>query len=621
MTDFNPVKVLDKRLNCHSDISYAVFEGGQNVNLQRFPSQSQTVNQHVYNIVTPNQNSIIDRRAYWRASIQFQITATTPSSQIQPSVTNYKSIVNYGVTDALAPFPLHSLTQTMQNTINSNTLSLNVSDILPVLLRFYDAKDLEKYSSYTPTLLDNFGTYAYPVVQSNSNPLAGIGNENYDLLKPRGSFILDYLSYQNPATGAITPANAFLSSAGGAGYAPGTQVTLYGQVSVTEPILMPIWLVGNNKMNSQGFYGTENLSFVMNMISNGNRFWRSGGGSQNYSDTSTFNTGWNPALPFTCTINSYTNCSIDLIFLTPKPSLLLSSKNTVPLLVYERYITASAQVLPPCLTSQGQPIPNPAGAQSITLSSNNLVFNQIPDKVLVWVRKALGKQTSSDADYYIPISGINLQWNNVSGIFSSFTQQALWAMSRDNGCQIGWESWAGFANYQNNLATNNSCNYTPMVGSVFCAAFGKDINLGESFLAPGSIGNFNFQINVSVYNNQNIQYAAGDLELVIVSVNSGIASFDRGVTSTYTALLSKEMVLNTTSQPADIDNADLERMIGTGFFDDMKSGVSRAFKTLRPYIAPAGNVLSMSSNPEMKTVGNVLKMVGGRKPAMMNRLA
>jgi hypothetical protein len=93
MTDFHPIKVLDARLNCKSDISYGVFEGGQNVTLQRFPAQSQSVNQHVYNIVTPNQNSIIDRRAYWRSTIRFQISGATLAAA-------QNSIVNYGYNDA-----------------------------------------------------------------------------------------------------------------------------------------------------------------------------------------------------------------------------------------------------------------------------------------------------------------------------------------------------------------------------------------------------------------------------------------------------------------------------------------------------------------------------------------
>jgi hypothetical protein len=60
-------------------------------------------------------------------------------------------LVNYGVTDALAPFPLHSLVTNMTTTINNNTVSMNVQDTLPALLRLIDAEELAKYECMTPT--------------------------------------------------------------------------------------------------------------------------------------------------------------------------------------------------------------------------------------------------------------------------------------------------------------------------------------------------------------------------------------------------------------------------------------------------------------------------------------
>ena len=68
--------------------------------------------------------------------------------------------MNYGVTDALAPFPLHSLVSTMTATINNNTVSMNVQDTLPVLLRLVDPEELAKYNDMTPTALDHLAHYS-----------------------------------------------------------------------------------------------------------------------------------------------------------------------------------------------------------------------------------------------------------------------------------------------------------------------------------------------------------------------------------------------------------------------------------------------------------------------------
>ena len=69
-------------------------------------------------------------------------------------------LVNYGVTDALAPFPLHSLVTTMTATINNNTISQNVQDTLPVLLRLLDEEEMTKYDCMTPTALDYLADYS-----------------------------------------------------------------------------------------------------------------------------------------------------------------------------------------------------------------------------------------------------------------------------------------------------------------------------------------------------------------------------------------------------------------------------------------------------------------------------
>ena len=64
------------------------------------------------------------------------------------------------MTDALAPFPLHSLVSTMTATINNNTVSMNVQDTLPVLLRLLDDEEITTYDDMTPTTLDYLANYS-----------------------------------------------------------------------------------------------------------------------------------------------------------------------------------------------------------------------------------------------------------------------------------------------------------------------------------------------------------------------------------------------------------------------------------------------------------------------------
>ena len=89
-------------------------------------------------------------------------------------------LVNYGVTDALSAFPLHSLVATMTATINNNTVAMNVADVLPAILRLMDPEELAYYNDLTPTTLDYLSDYAdgvdrmpYQLAISTADPRPG----------------------------------------------------------------------------------------------------------------------------------------------------------------------------------------------------------------------------------------------------------------------------------------------------------------------------------------------------------------------------------------------------------------------------------------------------------------
>ena len=68
--------------------------------------------------------------------------------------------MNYGVTDALAPFPLHNLVATVTCTINNSTVATNMQDVLPIILRLCDPEELANYNDMTPTTSDYLSAYA-----------------------------------------------------------------------------------------------------------------------------------------------------------------------------------------------------------------------------------------------------------------------------------------------------------------------------------------------------------------------------------------------------------------------------------------------------------------------------
>ena len=140
---FEKVLVRDDRLQCITDkVKFQVLKGGQNITSQPYRAISQTTSAHVYNVAVPSLETVISREVLWKSTITLKITSTNKAAN--------EFHVNYGVTDALAPFPLHHLVNTMTATINNNTVSMNVQETLPILLRLLDQQELAKYNGMAP---------------------------------------------------------------------------------------------------------------------------------------------------------------------------------------------------------------------------------------------------------------------------------------------------------------------------------------------------------------------------------------------------------------------------------------------------------------------------------------
>ena len=145
-------------------IKYAVLKGGQCIASQSFTAISATPSAHVFNIVVPSLESVTSREVLWTCSLTLRIERSTytgnngvayAGSGVCPTTAGkggFQPIcaVNYGVTDSLAPFPLHRMVNTMTTTINNNSVSMNVQDALPALLRMCGPEELAEHDASRP---------------------------------------------------------------------------------------------------------------------------------------------------------------------------------------------------------------------------------------------------------------------------------------------------------------------------------------------------------------------------------------------------------------------------------------------------------------------------------------
>lgn len=547
--DFKKVLVKDPRLMTTDQIAYAVDVGAQNMTPAQYNAVSESTSSHTYNINVPSENTLIDRRCIWKSTVVLKLTGVPALGQF---------LVNYGYSDALAPFPLHSLCSVISSTINNNTVSTNIGDILPALMRFHDKRELSRYNGMTPTAFDTTSDYN-SLLGANNNPLGSYPNVADNDLAPRGSWVLDGIS----STNNFVAPTAQVAGDGAAAR------DCYVKFTVSEPLLISPWIWANPQSNNQAFYGIQNLNFQMT-IGNANRVWRS-------------------ATSKVCSVVSFSNSQLCFNFLTPKAdgSSMLSARNCVGYYELPRYIsTPKIQI---------------ASGTTQSLNTSSISLNQIPDSLIIMVKKSQGDLLNTDPDFCLCIKKVSINFNNSSGILASSSIQDLYRYSVENSSNQSYLEFYGGANVNDN-STGFGKNISTS-GSYLMLKFNKDIQIAESYYSSGSLGQFVLQIQLEVYN-QTANAITPDI--VVITKNSGVWCNERGQSSTYTGLLSKSDVLEATTQEPH-SSKDAERMVGGGFLDSLKSVIGTALPILAPV---AKNLLSSSSNPYAQTAGSVLGSLG-----------
>ena len=583
--DFKKVLVKDDRLNVTDAISYAVHKGGQNMTAAQFNAISQSNTSHTYNIQVPSEQTLIDRRVLWQSTVVLGLQFGTTALNTLP--------FQYGVDSALAPFPLHQLASVMTATINNNAVSVNIRDVLPAILRFNDCRELQRYNGYTPTMWDNYLKYT-DAAQFPNNPLGGYQQGLDQDLIARGAWVLDAVSVTPPTAGGSLVASAIPVSSGtgstyaaqlialGSGGGGNSTGLIYVQFTVTEPLLLSPFIFGDVKANNQAFYGIQNMNFVFN-IGDTSRVWRTALTSLTASS-----------------LIQFTNSRLLFNFLTPHPSDLIPARNVVPFYELPRYISAVSGL-------------STASGSSVQVRTSSLQLNQIPDKLIVFCRIPPSSQTNQTADSFYPISGVTINFNNMSGILASATTQDLYRYGVENGSNQSWFEYSGYGSVPiTNAATAvttvnaNACSGAriPTVGSVMILEFGKDIQLSEDFYSSGSLGNFNLQLNLTVENNTASALSA--LEIVVITMNSGVFVCERGTSSTFTGILTKQDVLDASAQEPYFSH-DVKRMVGGGWLDSLKSVIGRVL----PHLARMGKAeLGKSDHPVAKAAHGALSALG-----------
>lgn len=470
--------------------------------------------------------------------------------------------------DNFAPFVLHQLTNNMTCQINNTSVvQNNVNQILDPILRGLDKKKIQELYGSTLTQLDYWGDYSTALPQQvvNAGALAAAVDGSQKPLIQTWNSPFNTAEAQNTKDTDSRGAFEIISIVGNVaqGAAAGVknvQIT----VRVREPLILSPFLFGGDQEHS-GLVGITQLNFTMSMDATAKRALRWYQSQTAGSTKSVVGV-------------TYSNPYMELYYYTPPPTMLVPSTCVTPLQQFVNYILPA----PPLVLIQ------PGVASELT--SNSLQLNSIPDKVVIWVDDAnkQGATSNQVADHYATITGVNITFNNQSGILSNFSQKQLYDLTRKSGNQQTYDEFSGLVRVSGNAvdAQNAPTSLRGTCGPVLYLNFGDCININEVYNAPGSLTTTQFQVRVNFINNLN---SAIIPQLNVMFLYSGILSTTNGNSASYlNGVLTRNDVLNAAAAPH-MTQRELVRYVGNGVLSDMKAMASNYLPMAKKMLQAVGD--------------------------------
>lgn len=370
--------VIDEHLQ-HVDVK---LTSGSAVSVRQWISTSYSNSQASFSMPPPSTSVFIDRCFIKATPAVITVTGTTGGSAMLQ-----------GGYDCLRGFPIASITNSDQLTINNQTFVIQTSELVPYMARYWKQS---KFSSF-PSMLDNYQVYADGVAAIN-NPLGQFfnyvgGSDN----QPRGMYPCVIVNGATSSTITVT---------------------------VYEPVWIP--LLHREFGMGLGLTNVRTCDLVTNYSSNLARI-------------------------FSHALSSATISSVSVALGQPTVYQLYT---TPPIGHVPRPMSYGSEDLNRFITSYGSAV---TSNSQVTIASTNIQLNAIPKWILVFCREANANLTYASTDTAMRIDNVSINFNNVSGILSSASTHDLWKIGASNGLQSTWTDYYGVtSNLATKVGTSGS---------------------------------------------------------------------------------------------------------------------------------------------------------------------
>jgi len=516
-----PVLVRDPRTILTNEREYAVLRAGSQTTMKQFTTTSISNSSIQFSCPPPSGGIIVDRKIYFYLPVRLTLTGLAPVGD---------SLINMDQ-DAPRAWPIMGSIDTLQVTINNQSVSINIADMVHALMHFNtDRKLTEADYSMTPNQLDQSQQYS-DLFGSIRSPLARYQDSNDQSVMGRAGFPFTIVSQEVSTNPAVA-------------------ITSVVDLPLCEPLLLSPMYFGHS--NGCGFFNVNTMDFNITFLGNaGNRMWShdatSVGIVSTISNISYQFNGFDPAF-------SYNDNVPYMLFtyITPNETQVIpyNMPITYPYFDVQRFPTDSQSAAAVNVQKQ--------------YNSNNIQLNSIPRRMYIYLRRRNQDlfNTPDFTDTFLSIENVSIQFQNKNGLLSSANKRQLYEMSLKNHCNMNWTQWSGGPVNNPNLTSQYGT-----IGSIVCIEFASDIGL-DSIEAPGKLGQYMLQVQVTATNVSDDATLVPTLYLIVVSEGSFTIE-GLGKASTNIGVITSQDILDAQSNPF-VSYKDVEEVNGGNFFSGLK---------------------------------------------------
>jgi len=623
-SEFSKYKVIDSRIK-QDEPSYAINVGALSISNIKTSANTASNTSLTFNINAPSANVFMDRVLPVSTGVNCATTfnfntgpgrnidgATTTYANITPDKTaeyitdenGVRPLLRFGVNCALNAYPLQSMLSTAGVTINGATNTITTGEVLHPLLHLTSSKR-NRRTRTTPTRLDRYLSHSASHLYPNSN-IQGYGGSSEYGNTPNGAFynvvFTDHTGAPLKGTGAyqyagktyryvdgipVVGCNAVDNGAGAVKYLPHSDgiYELFFRYTITEKLMISPFIFDESQEDSVGLFGINNVNVSL-QIGNTSRILaldnaETVGGLSAYSISGTRLNGSNP----------FIDPHINSIFRTPSLDTTLPERSIVPFVDIPYYISPQTGVLI-----------NPGEIK--TIQSNSINLSEVPDLLLICVRKP--NYNATESNWFLPPKKLSLNFDNHSGLLSSMTQEQLYDMAVRNGLDMDYNQFFGQGksmgeNNKKELSPINPTNI-PLSGGFILVKPAQDLQL-QSGLASGVNGKFNLQFSIDV-ENQSSQVVESPV-VYTICINSGFFVSREGSSAVVRSPLSESDI----TQAKIAGETSTHRMFGGSFFSKLGSTLKNTLFNPTA-IKLAKHVAKNSGNPYASTAADMASLAG-----------